>query len=223
MEKNKIIEITHLSKTYNGISYVINNLNFSVKKGDYIQILGQSGSGKSTLLNIIGLIYNEFEGAMNICGFDIKKLKDQQVSLIRNKHIGFIFQAYNLIPSMTVKENIMLPMIYSRIMPDDRYMSYITYLMDNFEITKLSEKKIQFLSGGEKQRVAIARALSLKPDLILADEPTGNLDSNNSGIIFSALSKLHDDGVTVILVTHNNYADIGPDVKYNLIGGTLLC
>lgn len=223
MEKDDIIRIEKMSKTYNGISYVIRDLDLTVKKGEYIQIMGSSGSGKSTLLNLIGLLDNAFEGVLKICGCDIAKSNDQQISMIRSRHIGFIFQAYNLIPNMTVKENIELPMIYSKITPDSRYEDTVAHLMETLGIAKLSGQKIQYLSGGEKQRVAIARALSLKPDLVLADEPTGNLDSCNSDMVFSTLRQLHENGVTVVLVTHNDSVDVGADVKYTLRGGTLTC
>lgn len=197
-----MIEVSNLSKTYNGITYVLSNLNLKVRKGEYITITGESGSGKSTLLNIIGLLDSAFSGTLVINGQDISGLGDEETSRFRNENLGFIFQAYNLINDMTAIENICLPALYSRRMLTKDFLQSIESSMEKLNILTLKHMKVRYLSGGEKQRVAIARALSLNPNIILADEPTGNLDKRNSDIVFSTLRELNQVGKTVILVTH---------------------
>ncbi len=197
-----MIEVSNLSKTYNGITYVLSNLNLKVRKGEYITITGESGSGKSTLLNIIGLLDSAFSGTLVINGQDISGLGDEETSRLRNENLGFIFQAYNLINDMTAIENICLPALYSRRMLTKDFLQSIESSMEKLNILTLKHMKVRYLSGGEKQRVAIARALSLNPNIILADEPTGNLDKRNSDIVFSTLRELNQVGKTVILVTH---------------------
>lgn len=216
-----MIELSNVKKTFDGRRYVLNDLSIRFERGEYTQIIGKSGSGKSTLLNLIGLLDNRYEGIITIDGFDVAKQSDIKKSYFRSEKIGFVFQAYNLINHMTAMENIYLPLLYSKKKPDTNYITRIDKLVDALEIKKLSDVQIQYLSGGEKQRVSIARALSLDPAIILADEPTGNLDVVNSGITFDVLKKLAHEGKTVILVTHNQRDDLGADRILSLQDGVL--
>lgn len=216
-----MIRIQNLTKIYDKKTVVLDGLSVNVKKGEYIQILGKSGSGKSSLLNILGLLDFNYKGKLYIDGIEIKRLNDAGNSRIRSEKIGFVFQSYNLINNMNVAENVGLPILYSGIKDIKNKTSYIYDVLQEMGIYEIKDKKIQFLSGGEKQRVSIARALLLNPDIILADEPTGNLDSYNSGIVFGLLEKLHKQGKTIILVTHNTYIESGADKKYELINGKL--
>lgn len=216
-----MIELTNVKKTFDGRRYVLDDLSIQFKSGEYTQIIGKSGTGKSTLLNLIGLLDDRYEGIIKIDGVDVSKLSDIKRSELRSKKIGFIFQAYNLINHMTVIENIYLPLLYSKKSPDVNYVSRIDSLIEELEIKQLSNVKIQYLSGGEKQRVSIARALSLNPSIILADEPTGNLDVVNSQITFDVLKNLAKEGKTIILVTHNQRNDLGADRILSLQDGVL--
>lgn len=218
----RLIELTNVSKTYDGRRYVLKNLNINIGAGEYVQIVGKSGSGKSTLLNLIGLLDTEFDGELLIDGQDIAKISDYKVSGIRSKRIGFIFQSYNLVNHMTVLENIYLPILYSKNKDIKEFLGKVELLLNEFEIDTIKHIPIQFLSGGEKQRVAIARALAMSPEIILADEPTGNLDKENSEIIFSILKKLSNQGKTIILVSHNCYDNLKPDRIMNLQNGALI-
>jgi len=217
-----MIQIEHLRKTYDGVNYILDDVNVNIAQGEYVQIIGDSGSGKSTLLNLIGMLDNKFEGKLYVKDKDISKLNDTGISLMRAETIGFIFQSYNLIYNLTASENILLPILYSRKKLDNVITERANELIERFGIEKIKDKPIQLLSGGEKQRVAFARALMLDPDIILADEPTGNLDKKNSEMIFSTLKKLSKDGKTVILVTHNWFDENGADRTYNVKGGKII-
>lgn len=216
-----MIELCNVRKTFDGERYVIDNLSIKFQKGEYVQIIGRSGAGKSTLLNLMGLLDRQYEGKISVDGRDISKLSDIKISNIRSINIGFIFQSYNLINHMTAIENIYMPLLYSKKKLNEEYAARIDGLMEELEIKKLANTQIQYLSGGEKQRVSIARALSLEPNIILADEPTGNLDTNNSNITFNVLKKLAKEGKTVILVTHNLHDDLGADRILTLQDGVL--
>ena len=216
------IELEALSKSYDGSRYILNNINLRICKGEYIQVVGKSGSGKSTLLNLIGLLDSNYKGNIRIEGQDITRLSDNKVSEIRSKSIGFIFQAYNLVHHMTSLENIYLPVLYSKQKFNKEYISKVDKLVQEFNISSILSTPVQYLSGGEKQRVSIARALALDPSIILADEPTGNLDKENSNIIFSTLKKLANNGKTVILVTHNYHEDLEVDRILKLQNGVLV-
>lgn len=216
-----MIELCNIKKTFDGQRYVLNNLSIKFNQGEYIQIVGKSGAGKSTLLNLIGLLDNRYEGRITIDGCNIEKQSDIKISKLRSEKIGFIFQAYNLINHMTVMENIYLPLLYSEKKPDISYITRINQLVEELEIHRIANVQVQYLSGGEKQRVSIARALSLNPAVILADEPTGNLDVANSRITFNVLKTLAHEGKTVILVTHNQHDDLGANRILSLQDGVL--
>lgn len=197
-----IIEIKNLSKVYDNEIKVLDNINLSIKKGELIAIMGPSGSGKSTLLNILGLIDVQSSGNYYIEGKEVKDLIKNKPNLVRNKLFGFIFQYYALLKQYTVIENVMLPLTYIKISNKERVEKSILYLK-KVGLFYLKDKKINKLSGGQQQRVAIARALVTEPEIILADEPTGNLDQKTGQDIMDLLIEINAAGKTVIIVTHD--------------------
>ena len=200
-----MIEIKNLNKSYNN-QIVLNNISIKINKGDFISIVGPSGAGKTTLLNILGTI-DDFDindkTSLLFEKTDLTKLNDKELSSFRNKKIGFIFQFHQLLPELTARENILLPTMIGKF---DSIKSHdnLNKLSSILDINKILDKKPEFLSGGEKQRVAVARALINNPSLLLADEPTGNLDSDNAKKIQELFKKINKElGVTIVLVTHN--------------------
>lgn len=191
------IELSNVRKSFG--REVLKGINLSLDENSYVSILGRSGSGKSTLMNILGLIEDRDSGSYYFNGELIKKGRDY--SAFRRNNIGFVFQSYNLIQTMTCIENIRLPLMYKK-NADDASSEW----MERLGITHLANQRVNTLSGGEKQRVGIARALMLNPCLILADEPTGNLDEQNSRIIYSILDEEHKKGRAIIVITHSEEA-----------------
>ena len=185
-----------------GKRQILKDLNLKVKKGEYISIIGKSGAGKSTLLNVISTLEKEYSGNVFYENKDIRDYNDFEISNLRNKNIGFIFQNFNLLEDFTVIENIMLPARLTKI-DEIALMEKALGLINKFELDLTKNQYPNELSGGEKQRVAIARALINKPEIIFADEPTGNLDSKMSFEISNILSKLNQEGQTIVMVTHN--------------------
>lgn len=181
---------------------VLKDINLSIKKGEFVGIVGKSGSGKTTLLNLIGGLDKATYGIIEVDGVEITKLSDDELCSFRNKTIGFIFQSYYLDPHLTVLQNIALPLMIAGVSKKEREIQAQEYLSYVGLIDKAKSKPTQ-LSGGEAQRVAIARSIITRPKLLLADEPTGNLDTLNGKVIMALLEKIHSDGATVILVTHN--------------------
>ncbi|MFA6324784.1 MAG: ABC transporter ATP-binding protein [Candidatus Paceibacterota bacterium] len=203
-----LFEVINLKKTYYGDeieTHVLKGLNFSIKKGEFVSIMGPSGSGKSTLLHILGFLDNHTSGEYL---FNEKKYSDyteNETADIRNQEMGFVFQQFNLLQQESVYSNILLPLIYSSI-PEKEWDSRIREVIDLVGLTHRTNYRTSKLSGGEKQRVAIARALINKPNVIFADEPTGNLDSKSGQVIMETLQRLHDEfGHTIILITHETY------------------
>lgn len=210
-----MIILENISKTYElGEDNVgaVKNVNLTIKEKEFIGIMGTSGSGKSTLMHIIGLLEKPTKGKIIINGKDASKLSDDQLSKIRNKEIGFVFQAFNLIPKFTVLENVLLPTRYAKESLKYNPIKKAEGLLKKFGILERKDFYPNKISGGQQQRVAIARALMMDPQIILADEPTGNLDSKTGDEILSILSNLNKDfGVTVVLVTHEH--DIAAKTK----------
>lgn len=204
----EILRTENLSKTYGkGETEVeaLKNASFSIAKGEFVSIVGPSGSGKSTLLNLIGALDNPTSGKVFLDGRDIFSMGEEELAVFRRRSIGFVFQAYNLVPELNVEENIILPILLDYKKPD---MKYINELLGILGLTDRKHHLPSQLSGGQQQRVAIGRALASKPAVILADEPTGNLDSKNSRDVIDLL-KLSVDKYkqTLIMITHNeNYA-----------------
>lgn len=207
------IKIRHLKKAFH--RPVLQDINLEVTNDSYIAIVGKSGSGKSTLLNILGLVEGYDAGEYVFNGTLIHNFVDY--SRLRLENIGFIFQSYNLIPTLSCKENILLPTLYNSKSNSQSFDEFVELL----DIGPLLNQKVTTLSGGEKQRVAIARALILDPCLILADEPTGNLDSKNRDIIFRLLQREHEKGRGVILITHDSDAAKQGKTAYTLVDGCL--
>ncbi|MBW1298834.1 ABC transporter ATP-binding protein [Aquimarina litoralis] len=181
--------------------YVLKGIDLEIKRGDYIAIMGPSGSGKSTLMNLLGCLDTPTDGSYNLNGNDVSKMTDDELAEIRNKEIGFVFQTFNLLPRTTALDNVALPMIYAGTSKKDRNARAEEVLTDVGLADRMDHKPNQ-LSGGQRQRVAVGRALVNKPSIILADEPTGNLDSKTSLEIMQLFDDIHAAGNTVILVTH---------------------
>lgn len=215
MEDNntKIIEIHDVSKVYTiGGEEVkaLDHVNLTIDKGEFVSIVGPSGSGKTTLMNIIGCLDVADEGEYLLDGQPIGKYSEKELARIRNKKLGFIFQSFNLISKMTAEENVELPLIYQRVPMSER-KKRVKEALKRVELDNRSKHKPNELSGGQQQRVAIARALATDPTLILADEPTGNLDSKTGIEIINLFNELHKSGNTIVLITHN--IDIATQAK----------
>jgi putative ABC transport system ATP-binding protein len=180
----------------------LKDISLDINKGEYAAIVGQSGSGKSTLMHIIGLLDKPTEGQVTIEGADIAKLDDDATSTLRSEFVGFVFQQFNLLNKLTIKENILLPVEYARRKFDYDPSERADYLMKRFGIYDKKDSFPNKISGGQQQRVAIARALIMNPKLILADEPTGNLDTKTGDEIMALLGELNKEGITILIVTH---------------------
>jgi putative ABC transport system ATP-binding protein len=180
----------------------LNSANLHIKKGEFVAIMGPSGCGKSTLLNIIGLLDNPSDGSYFFDGSDVAKFKESQRTVLRKGNIGFVFQSFNLIDELTVYENVELPLIYLKLKMSER-KKMVEEVLERMKIGHRRQHFPQQLSGGQQQRVAIGRAVVSKPKLILADEPTGNLDSKNGLEVMKLLSELNKEGTTIVMVTHS--------------------
>lgn len=180
----------------------LNNVNLEVKPGEFVAIMGPSGCGKSTLLNIIGLLDNPTGGEFYFNGTEVSKFKEKQRTNLRKSNIGFVFQSFNLIDELTVFENVELPLLYMNV-PSSERRKKVEAVLERMKISHRKNHFPQQLSGGQQQRVAIARAVVANPKLILADEPTGNLDSANGEEVMELLSELNREGTTVVMVTHS--------------------
>ncbi len=202
-----LIELKHVFKDYQNeevVTPVLHDLNFKIEKGEFVAIMGPSGSGKSTLMHILGFLDKITKGEFLFGGKDVSMLSDDELAVMRGQSIGFVFQAFHLLPRTTVLENVMLPLIYSQVSAEER-SARAKAALDSVGLSHRLEFSPSQLSGGEKQRVAIARALVNNPSVIFADEPTGNLDSKSGLQVMKILQKLNDDGHTIILVTHEKY------------------
>ena len=207
------VQISHLKKSYT--RPVLVDVNLEITNDSYITIMGKSGSGKSTLLTILGLVEGCDGGEYIFNGKKIRNYMDY--AQLRLENIGFIFQSYNLIPTLSCKENILLPTMYNR---HNRFQDF-DEMVELLDLGPLLSQRVTTLSGGEKQRVAIARALILDPCLILADEPTGNLDPKNREMIFKLLRREHEKGRGILMITHDNTTAAQADVQYLLQDGML--
>lgn len=201
-----LIKVRDMCKIYNpGENEVraLDHVNLEIQKGEFVAIIGHSGSGKSTLMNMLGCLDVPTSGEYYLNGKDVSAMKDNQLSEIRNEEIGFIFQGFNLITNLTAIENVELPLIYRGIGRSERHRLALEALKMVGLEQRIHHKPAE-MSGGQQQRVAIARAIAAKPPVILADEPTGNLDSSSTKEIIEILKGLHDSGRSVILITHDN-------------------
>lgn len=218
-----VIELEDINKSFglgNGATSALNAINLAVPKGEFLVIMGPSGSGKSTLLNIIGLLDQPDEGNYKLDGHDVAFLSERRRAKIRRNQIGFIFQSFNLISRMNILENVSLPLLYRRVSTVKRY-ERASEILNYLGIQEKEYYTPNQLSGGQLQRAAIARAMVNRPSLVLADEPTGNLDSRSSKLIMSALKEIHESGNTIIMVTHNPDLAIYADRVIKMTDGTI--
>ena len=201
-----LIELQDIYKIYQmGDTEVraLDGVSLTIKRGEFVAIVGQSGSGKSTCMNIIGCLDVPTSGSYHLNGVDVSTMKDDEQAEIRNKMLGFIFQQYNLIPKLNLCENVELPLLYAGLSPAERQQRALASL-ERVGLREKAQNLPSQLSGGQQQRVSIARALAGDPQVILADEPTGALDSHTGREVLSFLQKLHRDGSTIVLITHDN-------------------
>ncbi len=199
-----LITITNISKRYtigDEIIDALKTISITIAKGEYVALMGPSGSGKSTLMNILGCLDSPTNGEYWLNGKEVSKMTDNQLAEVRNKEIGFVFQTFNLLPRATTLENVMLPLIYAGYKKEAR-IQMAQLALTNVNLANRMQHKPNELSGGQRQRVAIARALVNNPSIILADEPTGNLDTKTSIEIMALLQNIHAKGNTIIVVTH---------------------
>ena len=199
----KTNELTKIFRTEEVETTALNKVNLTVKEGEYVAVMGPSGCGKSTLLNILGLLDNPSSGSYLFNGTEVANLKERDRTIFRKGNIGFVFQSFNLIDELNVYENVELPLIYLKMKGAERKKK-VEEALDRMKITHRAKHFPQQLSGGQQQRVAIARAVVANPKLILADEPTGNLDSKNGIEVINLLTELNKEGTTIIMVTHSD-------------------
>lgn len=206
MKDESIIKTSHLSKIYQTgtiETVALDDVSFEIKKGEFVAIMGASGSGKSTLMHILGALDTSTKGEYVLDGENVSKLSDDELADIRNRKIGFIFQAFNLLPRTTALKNVMLPMVYAGVPKEERLEKAKKYL----QMVGLGDRMEHFsnqLSGGQQQRVAIARSLVMNPAILLADEPTGNIASNQAQEIMEIFQDLNEEGHTIVMITHES-------------------
>lgn len=200
----KITELEKIYRTEEVETIALNKLSIAVKEGEFVAIMGPSGCGKSTLLNILGLLDDPDEGSFIFNGTEVAHFNERQRANLRKHNIGFVFQSFNLIDELTVFENVELPLIYTGVKSAERKIK-VEAVLDKMQIMHRRNHYPQQLSGGQQQRVAVARAVVNDPKLILADEPTGNLDSSNGNEVMQMLTDLNEKGTTVIMVTHSEH------------------
>ena len=212
-KQNEIIKMVDITKIYDSSdveTVALKDIDLVVNKGDFVAITGRSGSGKSTLMHIIGLLDNPTSGKYTLNGTDVSSLKEDELAFQRNKEIGFVFQSFNLLPRSTAVENVLLPGIYAGMGSQERVQRAVELLTELGLEDHLNKRPNQ-MSGGQQQRVAIARALMNDPELILADEPTGNLDTHSGDDVMNTLKALNKEGKTIVLITHEH--DIAAQAK----------
>ena len=218
------LEIKNLKKLFRTDTVetaALNNVSFTVNDGDFVAVMGPSGCGKSTLLNILGLLDNPTAGSYRIDGLEVAGLRESERTSFRKGRIGFVFQSFNLIDDMNVRDNIMLPLNNLSLSKDEKKQR-VDEAMRRMGISHRDSHYPSQLSGGQQQRVAIARAIVSRPGLILADEPTGNLDSKNGSEVINLLSQLHREGATIVMVTHSTKDASHADYIINLFDGQVV-
>lgn len=201
---NTVIDLQGVGRSYvmgQEQIHALRSVTFSIARGEYVALMGPSGSGKSTLMNLIGCLDTPSKGAYFLSGQEVSRMNDQQLAEVRNREIGFVFQTFNLLPRLTALENVALPLVYAGVSRTER-LDRAAEVLDRVGLTSRMKHKPNELSGGQRQRVAVARALVNRPSILLADEPTGNLDSKTSIDIMNLFADIHAQGNTIVLVTH---------------------
>ncbi|MCB6168599.1 ABC transporter ATP-binding protein [Anaerostipes hadrus] len=219
-----MISVKNLKKTYllgGEEVHALDDVSLLIKEHEFVAIIGQSGSGKSTFMNMLGCLDHPDSGEITLDGTDILKCKEKELSMIRNKKIGFIFQQFHLLPKLSALENVELPLIYQG-MPTKKRREKAVKALKAVGLEKRMNHKPNQLSGGQQQRVAIARALVGEPSLILADEPTGNLDSRSGKEIMMLLHNLHEEGNTIVLITHDNHVAMEAPRQVQISDGKII-
>jgi putative ABC transport system ATP-binding protein len=217
----KLEKLTKIYRTDEVESTALNEVSFEINGGEFVSVMGPSGCGKSTLLNILGMLDKPESGSYEFQGTEVSHLNEKGRSSIRKKNIGFVFQNFNLIDELTVFENIELPLIYNKVSSSER-KTRVNAIIDKMGISHRSSHFPQQLSGGQQQRVAVARALITKPPLILADEPTGNLDSSHGNEVMELLCELNEAGTTIVMVTHSAHDASYSSRMINLLDGQVV-
>jgi len=218
-----MIELENIQREFqvgDQVVHALKDVNLTVSSGEYISIMGPSGSGKSTLLNVIGLLDKPTDGIYTLDDHVVTSLGDDELATIRQEHIGFIFQFFQLLPRLTAQENVELPMVLASIKPGERARR-ARETLDSLDILDRASHRPDQLSGGQQQRVAIARATVMKPKVILADEPTGNLDRHSSSEVVAILEDLNKQGLGLIVVTHDNEVGKRARRKIKMVDGTI--
>ena len=218
------IEVCNLSKVFNGSEkrfMALNGVSFSIAKGELVIVSGKSGSGKSTLLNMLSGIDHPSQGEVFIDQVPIHKFSGNKLAAWRGSNLGIVFQFFQLMPTLSVLENVMLPMEFARMIPSSEQKHRALELLERMDIRALANKFPSSISGGEKQRVAIARALANNPNFILADEPTGNLDSSNTASIHQLFNSLADEGKTIVYVTHEKETALRYSRRIEMVDGQI--
>ncbi len=219
-----MIEMHDLTMVYRASDVettALNAINAEIERGEFVAVMGPSGCGKSTLLNVVGMLDSPTSGRYAFLGEDVSNHSESQLAEIRKNHIGFIFQSFNLVDELSVAENVALPLLYQKINATDR-KARVDAVLERMGIAHRANHRPQQLSGGQQQRVAVARAVVTNPALILADEPTGNLDSKNGEEVLDLLNQLNDDGTTIVMVTHDqSHADHAGRIVHLLDGQVL--
>ena len=219
-----MIRIENLSRQFevgNQIVRALDHIDLEISKGEYISIMGVSGSGKSTLLNILGLLDTPTKGDYILSGINTSEMNDDEMAHIRSTKIGFVFQSFHLIPRLTAAENIEMPMVLAGIKPKDR-QEKVEQALSHVSLNDRADHKPEQLSGGQRQRVAIARSIVMEPDVLLADEPTGNLDSTSGIEIIKLIEDLNKEGLTLIVVTHDRKLGNRSDRLIRLLDGKII-
>ncbi|ABK62137.1 MULTISPECIES: ABC transporter ATP-binding protein [Clostridium] len=220
-----MIKITNVCKYYGKGKdkfQALRDINLEIKEGEFVAIMGPSGSGKSTLMNIIGLLDKNFDGSYKLNDVEVKDYNDEKLSLYRNESIGFVFQSFNLLPRLNAFRNIELPLLYGPRISKSERQDRVLKALENVELISHKNNLPKEMSGGQKQRIAIARALVNRPSFILADEPTGALDSKTGKSIMELFVKLHSEGKTIIIVTHDKNIASYADRLITILDGTIL-